>query len=74
MTFLVVLRRKLPLAVIPGRWQVGVTDLPASPESITTSGVVDGGVRIAGPVVIDSRLRSQSSRPRNDGIEQFVTQ
>src|ERR1700716_157439 len=23
------------LAVIPGRWQVGRTDLPASPESIT---------------------------------------
>jgi hypothetical protein len=38
--------------------------LPASPEPTTTSGVVDGGVRIAGPVVIDSGLRSLSSRPR----------
>jgi hypothetical protein len=28
----------------------------------------------AGPVVMDSGLRSLRSRPRNDGVEQFVTQ
>jgi hypothetical protein len=27
--------RKFHVAVIPGRWQVGRADLPASPESIT---------------------------------------
>jgi len=38
---LVVLRHKLPLGIIPGRWQVGFSDLPASPESITPGGVAD---------------------------------
>jgi hypothetical protein len=28
---LIVLRHKLPLGVIPGRWQVGFADLPSEP-------------------------------------------
>jgi hypothetical protein len=70
----VVLCRKLPLGAIPGRWQVGFADLPASAESITPGVWWIHRVATAGPVVMDSGLRSLRSRPRNDGVEQFVTQ
>jgi hypothetical protein len=33
------------LDVIPGRWQVGFTDLPASPESITPGLALDAPCR-----------------------------
>ena len=65
-------------AVIPGRRQVGFTDLPTSPEAITPAGSCSLAVATGRPVVMDSGLRSHSdgakrrsehSRRRNDGLE-----
>ena len=69
----VVLCRKLPLGVIPGRWQVGFAGLPASPESITQEVWWMRRVATGGPVVMDSGL-ARKRAPRNDGVEQFMTQ
>jgi hypothetical protein len=53
--------RHVSPGVIPGRWQVGFADLPASPESITPGGY--GGCaawQLQDFVVMESGLRSLS--------------
>jgi hypothetical protein len=52
------MERKLHRAfgVIPGRWQIGKADLPASPESITPGGAV-GPTSVHNPTEGDYGLR-----------------
>src|SRR5580692_7747682 len=62
-----------PSGVIPGRWQVGFADLPASPESTTPGGMVDALCRNCRPCGYGFRSPLAMLAARNDGAEQFVT-